>query len=67
MRRWPIRCNCLPATSCSNTINFEAAGNPIIPRTAPFEGDRVDAFKAIATAAKKHGALILAQISLFFW
>ena len=44
---------------------LEAAGNPIIPRTAPFTpGDaRFEAFKSLATAAKAHGSLIVGQVS----
>ncbi len=42
---------------------LEAAGNPIIPRTAPFSGERFDAFKELATQSKKHGSLIIGQVS----
>lgn len=42
---------------------LEAAGNPIIPRDAPFEGERFDAFKELAEVSKKHGSLIVAQLS----
>ncbi|KAK5009451.1 hypothetical protein LTR28_001003, partial [Elasticomyces elasticus] len=42
---------------------LEAAGNPIIPRTAPFEGERFEAFKEMATEGKKHGCLMVAQVS----
>ncbi|OAQ58918.1 NADH oxidase [Purpureocillium lilacinum] len=42
---------------------LEAAGNPIVPRDAPFSGERFDAFKDLATAAKKNGSLIVAQVS----
>src|ERR1700761_6543222 len=42
---------------------LEAAGNPIIPRTAPFNGERFEAFKELATQAKKHGSLIVGQVS----
>ncbi|KAI9709276.1 MAG: hypothetical protein M1820_003396 [Bogoriella megaspora] len=42
---------------------LEAAGNPIIPRGAPFSGPRFDAFKRQADAAKAHGALIVSQLS----
>ncbi|KAL8651086.1 MAG: hypothetical protein Q9210_003452 [Variospora velana] len=42
---------------------LEAAGNPIIPRTAPFHGERFEAFKALATASKAHGSLIIGQVS----
>ncbi|KAK7917508.1 hypothetical protein PG985_011116 [Apiospora marii] len=42
---------------------LEAAGNPIIPADAPFEGERFEKFKEMATAGKKHGSLIVAQLS----
>ncbi|KAJ9639011.1 hypothetical protein H2201_005922 [Coniosporium apollinis] len=42
---------------------LEAAGNPIIPRTAPFEGERFEAFKKLAAESKKHGSLIVGQVS----
>ena len=43
--------------------HLEAAGNPIIPVDEPAEGRRFDAFKELATAAKKEGSLVLAQLS----
>lgn len=43
--------------------HLEAAGNPIIPPDAPFEGERFEAFKALATEAKREGSLIVGQIS----
>ncbi|KAI9147214.1 NADH-dependent flavin oxidoreductase nadA [Paramyrothecium foliicola] len=42
---------------------LEAAGNPIIPREAPLEGERFEAFKEMAAAGKKHGSLMVAQLS----
>lgn len=42
---------------------LEAAGNPIVPRGAPFSGERFDAFRNLATATKKHGSLAVAQVS----
>jgi 2,4-dienoyl-CoA reductase-like NADH-dependent reductase (Old Yellow Enzyme family) len=42
---------------------LEAPGNPIIPRTASFEGERFEAFKELATESKKHGSLIIGQVS----
>ncbi|KAI4263817.1 MAG: hypothetical protein L6R35_007329, partial [Caloplaca aegaea] len=42
---------------------LEAAGDSIIPRTAPFHGERFEAFKALATAGKAHGSLIIGQVS----
>ena len=43
--------------------HLEAAGNPIIPRTADFSGERFEAFKELATETKKHGSLIIGQVS----
>ena len=43
--------------------HLEAAGNPIIPRGAPYEGERFENFKELATQSKKHGSLIVAQVS----
>ncbi|KAK7974369.1 hypothetical protein PG989_016217 [Apiospora arundinis] len=42
---------------------LEAAGNPIIPADAPFEGERFEKFQELATQSKKHGSLIVAQVS----
>lgn len=42
---------------------LEAPGNPIIPPDAPFSGPRFDAFAELATQAKKHGSLIVGQLS----
>jgi 2,4-dienoyl-CoA reductase-like NADH-dependent reductase (Old Yellow Enzyme family) len=42
---------------------LEAAGNPIIPRGASFSGERFDAFKELAAQGKKHGSLMIAQLS----
>ncbi|KAI0173023.1 hypothetical protein GGR52DRAFT_432450 [Hypoxylon sp. FL1284] len=43
--------------------HLEAPGNPIIPPDAPFSGERFEAFKALASGAKAHGSLIVAQLS----
>ncbi|RYP30258.1 hypothetical protein DL767_006338 [Monosporascus sp. MG133] len=43
--------------------HLEASGNMIIPPNAGFDGHRFDEFSAIATAAKRHGSLIIAQVS----
>lgn len=43
--------------------HLETAGNAIIPRGSPFSGERFEAFKALADGAKKHGSLIMAQVS----
>ncbi|ORY14500.1 hypothetical protein BCR34DRAFT_585680 [Clohesyomyces aquaticus] len=42
---------------------LEAAGNPIVPRSEGFGGERFEAFKELATQSKKHGSLIVAQVS----
>ena len=42
---------------------LEAPGNPIIPPDAPFSGERFEAFKEMGAQAKKHGSLIVGQIS----
>ena len=42
---------------------LEAAGNPIIPRTAAPEGERFDAFKKLAEESKAHGSLVVGQVS----
>jgi 2,4-dienoyl-CoA reductase-like NADH-dependent reductase (Old Yellow Enzyme family) len=43
--------------------HLEAAGNPIIPRGAEYSGERFEAFKELATQGKKHGSLMVAQVS----
>lgn len=43
--------------------HLEAAGNPIVPRDASPSGERFEAFKELATVSKKHGSLIIAQVS----
>lgn len=43
--------------------HLEAAGNAVIPRTASFQGERFEAFMNVATAAKAHGSLAVAQVS----
>ncbi|KAH7016019.1 uncharacterized protein B0I36DRAFT_41453 [Microdochium trichocladiopsis] len=43
--------------------HLESAGNLIIPRDAPFSGERFETFKALAEAAKKHGSLAVVQLS----
>ncbi|KAL9600205.1 MAG: hypothetical protein Q9219_003348 [cf. Caloplaca sp. 3 TL-2023] len=42
---------------------LEAAGNPVIPRTDPFSGERFEAFRELATASKAHGSLVVGQVS----
>ncbi|KAH8671649.1 NADH oxidase [Xylariales sp. PMI_506] len=43
--------------------HLEAPANMIVSSQEPFEGERFEAFKAIAEAAKAHGSLIVAQVS----
>lgn len=43
--------------------HLEARGNPIIPRGAPYEGERFERFTEMATEGKKHGCLMVGQIS----
>ncbi|KAI5918469.1 NADH:flavin oxidoreductase/NADH oxidase [Camillea tinctor] len=43
--------------------HLESPGNTIIPQEAPFSGERFERFKAMATAAKAHGSLFVAQVS----
>lgn len=43
--------------------HLEAAGNPIIPRGSKYEGERFEGFKELATQSKKHGSLIVGQVS----
>ncbi|CAG8146415.1 unnamed protein product [Penicillium olsonii] len=42
---------------------LEAPGNMIIDLENPFSGERFEAFKQLATEAKKHGSLIIGQVS----
>ncbi|KAI1250143.1 hypothetical protein MGN70_007195 [Eutypa lata] len=43
--------------------HLEASGNMVIPPDAEFHGLRFDRFAALATASKRHGSLIVAQVS----
>ena len=43
--------------------HLEYPGNAIIPPGAEFSGERFEAFKKLATEAKKEGSLIVAQVS----
>ncbi|RYP10168.1 hypothetical protein DL765_008201 [Monosporascus sp. GIB2] len=43
--------------------HLEAPGNMIIPPNAEFSGHRFNGFSAVAAAAKRHGSLIIAQVS----
>ncbi|CAP92689.1 hypothetical protein E8E15_000495 [Penicillium rubens] len=42
---------------------LESPGNMIIDLENPLSGERFEAFKQLATAAKKHGSLIVGQVS----
>lgn len=46
-----------------NLDQLEAAGTIILPVEAEFSGERFDAFKDLAEQSKKHGSLILGQLS----
>lgn len=43
--------------------HLEAAGNPIIPRGSKYEGERFERFKEMAEQGKKHGSLMIGQVS----
>lgn len=43
--------------------HLEAMGNPIIPVDAPFEGERFESFKEMATQGKANGSLMIGQVS----
>jgi 2,4-dienoyl-CoA reductase-like NADH-dependent reductase (Old Yellow Enzyme family) len=43
--------------------NLEGPNNAIIPLEAPFHGPRFEAFQQLASKAKAHGSLIVAQVS----
>ena len=43
--------------------HLEAAGNPIIPPDASFEGERFERFAEMARVSKAHGSLITGQVS----
>ena len=43
--------------------HLEAAGNPIIPRGSKYDDERFESFKELATQSKKHGSLIVGQVS----
>jgi 2,4-dienoyl-CoA reductase-like NADH-dependent reductase (Old Yellow Enzyme family) len=42
---------------------LEAAGNPIIPKSAPYEGQRFERFRDMATQGKAEGNLMVGQVS----
>ncbi|KAI6934172.1 FMN-linked oxidoreductase [Hortaea werneckii] len=43
--------------------HLEAAGNPIIPRGSKYEGERFERFREMAEQGKKHGSLMVGQVS----
>ena len=43
--------------------HINGPGDVIIPRNSPFEGERFEAFKSLAEGAKRHGSLLVAQVS----
>ncbi|KAH7051119.1 hypothetical protein B0J12DRAFT_752589 [Macrophomina phaseolina] len=43
--------------------HLEAVGNPAVPFDSALSGQRFDAFQALARAGKRHGSLMIAQIS----
>lgn len=43
--------------------HLEAAGNLIISSTSAFTGQRFDAYTELASQAKKHGSLVVGQVS----
>lgn len=43
--------------------HLEARGNPIVPKNALFEGERFDRFRDMAAEGKKHGCLMVGQVS----
>ena len=42
---------------------LEAPGNPIIPGDAPYSGERFEAFKELGAQSRKHGSLVVGQVS----
>lgn len=43
--------------------HMSAAGDAAVPSDAPLEGERFERFRAVATAAKVHGALVIGQVN----
>ncbi|KAM0347407.1 hypothetical protein ACHAPU_004928 [Fusarium lateritium] len=66
-RRWGEGKNNFGVIVTGNVdIDPESVGvacSPVIPADAPFEGERFDKFKQLATVAKKDGSLIVAQVN----
>lgn len=44
-------------------LHVEAPGNAVVPRDAPFSGERFEAFTALAKDAESAGSLLIAQVS----
>lgn len=42
--------------------HLETAGNMVIPRNAPFSGERFERFSEMASVAKANGSLLIAQV-----
>lgn len=53
----------LPGNVMIDLEHVEGPGNAIIPRDAPFSGERFEAYKAMAAAGKTGPNLIIAQVS----
>lgn len=66
-RRWGEQPNSWGVIITGNiTIDFNnvaASGDPIITPECPFSGERFEGFKALATAGKAQGSLILGQLN----
>ena len=43
--------------------HLEAPGNPVMSLSNPFEGERFEAFKEMATQSKAHGSLVIGQVN----
>ena len=43
--------------------HLEATGNLVIPPNAPFSGERFEKFQELARECKKHGSLMIGQVS----
>lgn len=43
--------------------HMSAAGDSAIPAGAPLHGERFEKFRAVAAAAKAHGALVIGQVN----
>lgn len=43
--------------------HMSAAGDSAIPSEAPLQGERFEKFRAVAAAAKAHGAVVIGQVN----